>query len=200
MSVEHIVFFLEEPSAEAALSQLLPRMLGDITFELHPFSGKAQLLRRMPGRLAAYAQSLPSTHRILVVLDRDEDDCTELKEQLMALASAARLKPKRGPGPWQVACRIAIEELEAWFFGDWQAVRSAFPRVPSTVPQKAGFRDPDQIKGGTWEALERVLQAAGYFPGGLPKIEFARTVSAHMDPARNKSPSFAAFRTLLATL
>jgi hypothetical protein len=60
---------------------------------------------------------------------------------------------------------LAIEELEAWFFGDMDAVRALYPRVPETLEQRAGFRDPDAIRGGTWEALERILQRAGYFAG-----------------------------------
>lgn len=200
MNVEHVVFFVEEPSAEVALVHLLPRMLGGITFEVHQFGGKARLLSRLPARLAAYERSLPPGHRIVVVVDRDEDDCVRLKRQLLRITSNARLKPKQGEGTWQVAHRIAIEELEAWFFGDWQAVLAAYPRVPATVPKKSPYRNPDGIKGGTWEALERILQEAGYFPGGLAKIELARTISAHMEPARNASKSFGVLRSLLKTL
>ncbi|MGH7753687.1 MAG: DUF4276 family protein, partial [Gemmatimonadales bacterium] len=62
------------------------------------------------------------------------------------------------------------------------------------------FRDPDGIAGGTWEALERVLQRAGYFKAGLRKIEAARTISNNMDPDRNRSASFTAFRDALREL
>ncbi|WP_231636395.1 DUF4276 family protein [Burkholderia sp. MSHR3999] len=73
------------------------------------------------------------------------------------------------------------------------AVQAAYPRVPANLPQKAPFRDPDAILGGTWEALERVLKLAGYFSTGLRKLELARSVASHMDPAQNKSRSFQAF-------
>jgi len=99
-----------------------------------------------------------------------------------------------------VANRLAIEELEAWYFGDWAAVRAAYPRAPETIPARARYRAPDAIAGGTWEAFERVLQAAGYFAGGLRKIEAARAVAEHMDPSRNRSPSFAALRDALSEL
>ena len=93
-----------------------------------------------------------------------------------------------------------IEELEAWYFGDWQAVRRAFPRVSPTVPDRRGYRDPDAI-AGTWEAFERILQRHGYFRGGLRKTEAARVIAAHMDPARNRSKSFAVFhRTLMGAV
>ena len=75
--------------------------------------------------------------------------------------------------------RVAIEELEAWYFGDWEAVQAAYPGVNANLPQKAGFRDSDAVQGGTWEAFERVLQKARYFKNGLRKIEAARTVAEH---------------------
>ena len=96
--------------------------------------------------------------------------------------------------------RIAVEELEAWFFGDIAALANAFPGVSPTLGAQARYRDPDAIAGGTWEALQRVLQKAGYFGGGLPKIEVARTLAKHMDPARNTSSSFRQFVQGLAAL
>jgi hypothetical protein len=83
-----------------------------------------------------------------------------------------------------------IEELESWYFGDWEAVRGAYPRVSPTLPNSRGYRDPDAIRGGTWEALERQLQKAGYFAGGIRKIELARTLAPLMEPDRNTSHSF----------
>jgi hypothetical protein len=100
----------------------------------------------------------------------------------------------------QVVNRIAVEELEAWFFGDTGALRAAFPHVPPTLGQKAPYRNPDEIKGGTWEALERELQRSGYFRGGLPKIEAARTIARYMEPERNGSRSFCHFRNALVDL
>jgi hypothetical protein len=64
-------------------------------------------------------------------------------------------------------------------------------------PDKAAYRAPDKIKGGTWEAFLRVLQQAGYFTTGLRKIEAARAIAEHMVPSRNTSPSFCALRDAL---
>ena len=94
--------------------------------------------------------------------------------------------------------RVAIEELEAWYFGEWEAVRGAYPRVSRTVPQQARYRDPDAIRGGTWEAFERVLQRRGYFKTGLRKLEAARQVAAHFDPDRSRSHSFEKLRAVIA--
>jgi len=98
-------------------------------------------------------------------------------------------------GRFKVVNRIAVEELEAWFFGDVDAVRAAYPKVSLTLSAKAAYRNPDAIRGGTREALEHVLRQSGYHKQGLPKIENARTIARHMDPDRNRSRSFRCFRT-----
>lgn len=194
--LEKLIVFVEEYSMEAALELLLPKLLGDIEFQIIRFQCKDDLLLNSPNRLRGYATWLPENWRILVLVDRDDDDCSALKARLEQMAAAAGLmtKTKVGQGQcFQVVNRIAIEELEAWFFGDWSAVRAAYPRAPATIPQKAGFRDPDAINGGTWEAMERVLKRTGYFSTGLRKLELARAVAGHMEIPRNRSRSFQIF-------
>ncbi len=202
MTVEHVEVIVEEPSMEAALRVLLPKLVGDLSFEIRPHQCKDELLSRLPDRLRGYASWLPDTWRIVIVVDRDDDDCQRLKRRIDEMAKAAGLVTRSAAKgkPYSVVTRLAIEELEAWYFGDWAAVRAAYPDVPATVPNKTPFRDPDAIKGGTWEAFERVLQKAGYFSQGLRKIEAARAIAEHMDPTRNVSRSFCALRDVLAEL
>ncbi|MBS3821718.1 MAG: DUF4276 family protein [Planctomycetes bacterium] len=199
MAVSHVEVLVEEPSMEAALRVLLPRVLGDLSFDVYPHQGKADLLKRLPDRLHGYAKWLPDDYRIVVVVDRDEDVCHDLKQQLEQIASNAGLRSRSQAGgqSYQVVNRLAIEELEAWYFGDWDAVRSAYPKVPATISSQAKYRDPDAITGGTWEAFERVLKRAGYFQTGLRKIEAARAVAEHWQPQTNRSKSFCVFRDVL---
>ncbi len=201
--LEKLIVFVEEYSMEAALEQLLPKMLGEIEFQVIRFQCKDDLFKQAPERLQGYASWLPDGWRILVLVDRDDDDCAVLKGRLETMAEAAGLRSKTAAGhgqSFQVVNRIAVEELEAWFFGDWAAVQAAYPRVPNTIPQRAGFRDSDAIAGGTWEALERVLKRAGYFSTGLRKLELARLVATHMEPNRNSSRSFQAFAGAIAAV
>lgn len=194
--LEKLIVFVEEYSMEVALELLLPKLLGGIDFQIIRFQCKDDLLKNALDRLKGYAAWLPSDWRIIVVVDRDDDNFNQLKIRLERMAADAGLltKTKVGHGQqFQVVTRIAIEELEAWFFGDWTAVQTAYPRVLATVPQKAAFRDPDAIAGGTWEAIERVLKSAGYFSTGLRKLELARSVAGHMDIQCNRSRSFNAF-------
>ncbi|MCC6899952.1 MAG: DUF4276 family protein [Polyangiaceae bacterium] len=192
MTVEHVEILVEELSMEALLRQLLPRVVGQLSHQIYPYRGKADLLGKLPARLRAYARFLPDTWRIVVVLDRDDDDCVALKQELDELAKKAGLtvRASAGASDFQLVNRLAVEELEAWYFGDWDAVRAAYPRVDPNVPPQRKYRDPDAITGGTWEAFERVLRRAGYFKAGLNKIEAARAIGAHMNAGGNSSASF----------
>jgi hypothetical protein len=199
-----IEFLVEEFSAEAALINILPKILGeDTAYAIRAFSGKADLLSQLPKRLKGYRKWLPEDGRIVVLVDQDRENCLALKTRLEEAARKAGFITKtdtHGHGRFEVINRLAIEELEAWFFGDPKALVQAYPRVPATIGRKAQYRNPDAIVGGTWEALERVLKKSGYYPSGMSKVETARNISKYMDPQRNHSKSFQVFRDALIEL
>lgn len=201
MKAERLIFLVEEPSMEQFLEMLLAETFPRDSFEIHAFQGKPDLERKLGNRLRGFARWMPDTWKIIVLVDRDNDDCEQLKARLMAeaLATGLRWKSPTEPTAWQVAGRIAIEELEAWFFGDWEAVRKAYPRVPPNVASGKSFREPDSISGGTWEAFERTLQRAGYFRTGLLKVEAARSIGKYFRPDVNRSQSFRAFWSLVTS-
>lgn len=193
----HLEFLVEEPSAEAVLKALVPKILESLgaqstSFNIRVFQGKPDLLKKLPKRLRAYRKYTPPP-RIVVLLDADEEDCKALKARMDQIASEAGMTtPATSPQGFQVLNRLAVEELEAWFFGDAAALRAAYPRVSPTLEKQKRYRDPDAIKH-TWEALEGVLQQADYHRGGLEKIRAAREIAQHMAPQNNRSPSFQAF-------
>lgn len=128
MSTAHLEILVEEPSMEAFLRSFLPRLLPQgHTFEIHPFQGKNDLLGKLEARLRGNARWLPAEGRMVVVVDRDDDDCRMLKRKLDSIArkTGLRTRARSESQPWQLVNRIAIEELEAWYLGDWMAVRSA---------------------------------------------------------------------------
>jgi hypothetical protein len=200
----HIEFLVEEPSAEAALSNLVPKILGqDFSFKVHSYQGKPDLLNKLLPRLRGYKTWMPEDWRIVVLIDGDDEDCRALKDNLEGIAQRAELftKSNRTIGSYfQVLNRLAIEELEAWFFGDVEALHAAYPRVSLSLGRKARYRNPDAIRGGTWEVLERELKRVGYYSSGISKISNARMVSVHMEPERNRSKSFQVFRQGLLEL
>ncbi len=191
--LENLIAFVEEESMEAALTSILPKLIPEASFQVIRFEGKPDMLRNLTARLRGFRTWLPENWLLLVLVDRDGDSCEDLKRCLETIAAQSGLISKssgRRDSRFQVVNRVVIEELESWFFGDWEAVQRVYPKVPRTIPGNPRYSNPDAVAGGTWEALERILQRAGYFKSGLRKIELARTVSPHMVPARNTSRSF----------
>lgn len=192
----HIKFFLEELSAEVALRNILPKILSsDVICIFHAFEGKDDMLKKLP-KLMKRHQWIPNDWRIFVLIDEDRKDCHQLKGRLEAAAHEVGFVTKSSADPnedFQVVNRIAIEELEAWFFGDVEALHTAYPRIPISLQSKAKYRNPDAIQGGTSEALEHLLIQKNYYRGRIPKPTVAQNIAQHMEPSRNTSKSFQVF-------
>jgi hypothetical protein len=121
MKADHLEILVEEQSSEAFLNCVLPRILtGGQTFQIHVHQGKDDLLRKLESRIRAYSKWLPDTTRVIVLLDRDAGDCKLIKQKMEAAAATSGMATKTTAtdGLWRVANRVAIEELEAWFFGE----------------------------------------------------------------------------------
>lgn len=128
---------VEEPSMKEALDILLPSLLPPkgVDCKIIDHGSKKALLATVPARLAGYARWADPALRILVLVDRDGDDCRLLKHQLEAAALSAGLASKTAPdcrGKFQIVNRIVIEELEAWFLGDVQALSEVYSGVSPT--------------------------------------------------------------------
>ena len=190
-----IEFLLEERSAEVALKIILPKILSDdVDCIFHVSQGKPDLLKNLPTLLKGFNPPIADNRRIMVLIDEDREDCFQLKAQLEAIARAAGFVTKSSAsqeGDFQVVNQLAIEELEAWFFGDVEALQAAYPNVSRNLQCQDRYQDPDAITGGTHEALWCVLK--GYHPKRFPKTKVARKIAKHMDPCRNRSRSFQVF-------
>lgn len=192
-----IEFLLEEPSAEVALNAILPKILSNtVSYYFHVFEGKDDLLNNLPNRLKGYRPWISDDWRIIVLVDEDRQNCHELKAELEKAAHEVGFVTKSSAAPnedFQVVNRLAIEELEAWFFGDVQALHAAYPKIPENLKSKAKYRNPDAIQGGTSEALEHLLIQKNYYKGRVPKPTVAQNIAQYMEPSRNKSRSFQVF-------
>ena len=116
MTVEHVELLVEEPSMEAALRLLLPKVLGDLSFEIYQHLCKDELLLRLPQRLRGYGQRCKSDAwfrdhcRIVVVIDRDDDDCARLKRRL---CPAPLWCNKIGLPSCRISCNSVVVNPEA---------------------------------------------------------------------------------------
>ncbi len=188
---------VEEPSMEEALRLLLPKIVGKrARWKVINMRNKGRMLQKLPDRLRGYKQQIDRGEqlKVVVLVDKDTDDCHELKKTLETMARNAGLQTKTAAGigkAFHVVNRIAIEELETWFMGDTEALKSAFTSLRG-VRFPSSFNNPDN--GGTWERLHRFLRKNGIYRGSFPKIDAARKIARHMDLACNSSRSFQVFR------
>ena len=198
-------FLVEEPSAKAALEQLLPRLLpAGCTFRVRAFEGWQDLLGDLKNVLRGYHRRIlregETDLRIVVLLDGD-GICARRKASLEEKAAEAGLltKTAASPGqPFHVLNRVAVQELEAWWLGDRAAILAAYPNL-KPAHFKGLARDPDQLPKPN-DALWEVLKQGRYFASGKRKTQWATDIAPHLDPAHNTSASFRYFCAGLAAL
>lgn len=200
----HLHILVEEESMEAFLKVFISRHWPGAKgcWSVNAFKSKDELLRRLPERLRNFRNLVQQgSARILVLIDRDSDDCRDLAEKLEEMARVAGLVSIRRKSE-QIANCVVIEELESWFFGDIPALCDAYSGVPASLADQRGFRDPDAITGGVWEKLLKILQESGHFRGAkrLPKTKVAECMARKLTPDRNRSASFQYFWRTLSTM
>ncbi len=99
--------------------------------------------------------------------------------------------------PPKTLFRLAIEEMEAWYLGDREALLAAYPRAKAEVLRRY---QQDSICG-TWELLadaihpggSTAIKKAGWPLPGQVKAEWAEKIGPLLEPQRNESPSFIKF-------
>ena len=149
------------------------------------------MLGKLLSRLRAYHHTPLVFRKVVVLIDSDHQDCIELKSELEQIAAKAGLPTKTsGCESFRVVNRIVVEEPEAWFFGDVQALSSAYSSVPKSLSGRKGYEFPDKIHDPA-EKLAHLLRKE--YSGRLPKLEVAGRISRHMVAERNNSLSFQAF-------
>ncbi|MBL8395839.1 MAG: hypothetical protein JNK99_14005 [Candidatus Accumulibacter sp.] len=211
----HIEVLVEDNSGAKLVVTLLPALIGSYgephTWRVHAYKGigrlppnlaaggdpaKRALLNQLPRLLAGYGKT-PGIDAIVVVVDNDERDCKVFLGELKALLA------KCDPAP-NTLFRLAIEEMEAWYFGDRQAILSAYPKAKMAVLD-AYVQDS---LCGTWERLadavypggSAAIRKAGWPLPGQVKDEWAEAIARYMNAEENQSPSFAKFRDGILSL
>lgn len=167
-----VVFLTEERSMKALLEGLLPRLMPEMPFICIPHEGKQDLEKSIPRKLRAWRD--PEV-RFVVVRDNDGGDCHLLKERLSALCAEA--------GRADTLVRIACQQLEAWYFGEPEAMADAFGNGPlRRLGNKSKYRDPDAIQNPSRE-LARLIPE-------FQKISGAKRMASHLTRTGNHSRSF----------
>jgi hypothetical protein len=215
----HFEILVEDRSGHALLEILLPELLGTQgdphTWHIHGYKGIGRippdlasagdpanriLLDQLPRILRGYSKT-PGIDAVVVVMDTDTKDCREFLDELLELAKECNMSDR-------TLFRLAIEEMEAWYLGDRNAILEAYPRAKKAV---LDTYVQDSVCG-TWELL-----ADAVYPGGSTEIkqvgwplpgqvkrQWAEEIGLFMNVDGNATPSFCklrdGIRRLAATL
>lgn len=214
----HLIFLCEDKSGEIMLTQLLKTHLGEIsglTTEIRAYRGlgnlpsgkispselkRQTLLNDLPRIVAGLTKS-HSHHGasyqvvLVVICDLDNKDEHEFQMQLNSLLE------KHTQSRLPTFSFLAIEEGEAWFLGDIEAVLAAYPNADRAILRRY---EPDSICG-TWEVLADAVHVGGsselkksdWVTQGKCKCEWATKITPHINIDRNQSPSFRKFGSFI---
>ena len=211
----HIEFLVEDSSGGKLLAQLLPRILGEYgashTWRMKAYKGigripqglsakadpaKRMLLDQLPRLLQGYGKT-PGIDAVVVVLDTDWRDCKDFLQELKSLVQGCKSAPR-------TLFRLAVEEMEAWYLGDREALMKAYPRAKRDVLD----RYVQDSVCGTWELLAdavytggiAAIRKAGWPLPGQIKHAWAEKIGPFMSINQNTSPSFGKFRDGLSRM
>ena len=181
--MSEIVFFLEEPSAEALLQTMLPRVLrSETSFRCVVFEGKQDLEKQLVRRLRGYRT--PQA-RLVVLRDQDSADCKTVKHGLRQKCLEA--------GRPEAIVRIACRELESWYLADLAAVEKALDQKGlSRLQNKRRYQEPDKLQSPS-RVLSRLAPS-------YQKIGGSRAIGPHLALDNPRSRSFVHFITAIRSL
>jgi len=201
----HIEVLVEDSSGAVLMGHLMPKLLGEAvsahTWRIHNYKGigripkkmtphtdvaKKTLLDNLPRLLEGYGQT-PGYDAVLVLVDTDDRNVAAFRRELKQVLAQC-------PNAPQTVFGLATEEIEAWYFGDREALLEAYPRADKKVLNKY---QQDAVCG-TWEMLAdalvkggaTALKKQGFYKAGEFKHECANRIGPLMDVMRNQSPSF----------
>lgn len=203
-----IELLVEGQTDKVAIGLLLPKIIGAYgnphKWQIHKHRGIGKLLdnpltspsakdptllHNLPSKLRAYGKENDANLAIVVLVDLDDrTDCVAFKASMVALLKHCKPQPR-------VIFRIAIEELEAWYLGDRDAVLKTYPSADCR--EFDSYNQDDQC--GTWEKMADVV-----YPGGRHALKrarrdldekrvWAKNIVPNMKIENNKSKSFQVF-------
>jgi hypothetical protein len=213
----HLIFLIEDQSGEVFIKNILSKIIGPesdkYSKEIHSYKGCGKIpenihkhpnpshrfiLEQLPKLLNGFARSYENIdYTIIVLIDNDNRNCQEFKQELLSIQTKCRNKPN-------VFFRIAIEEFEAWHFGDKNAIKKAYPKAKDNV---LNSYIQDSICN-TWEKLADAIFPGGsvelkkkpWYEIGKIKYEWAQNITPFIDIENNQSSSFKCFLNKLREL
>jgi hypothetical protein len=181
--MKELVFFLEEKSAQAMLEGFLPRALAGKWEVTHRatyvvFEGKRDLESKLGKKLNKWLN--PNSY-FIIIRDTDSGDCVKILDNLKSICQRS--------GKINFLIRLAIKELESWYFGDLAGVEKGLGVANLVKYQvKKKYRDPDAISSPSNE-LRKITN------GEYQKVSGSRKIGQHLSINQNRSGSYNRFLT-----
>ncbi len=165
----HFEILVEDISGKTALEILVPKIidLEKHTFRIHAYKGagripknlqsksdpkKRILLDQLPRLIQGHGKTFSTipnySAALIIICDLDDRCLSTFRKELLDCAN------KCTPKPETYFC-IAIEEGEAWYLGDLEAIRKAYPNAKSSILNT--YVNDDIC--GTWEKLADAIFA-----------------------------------------
>ena len=214
----HFEVLIEDQSGKKALDILIPKIIGKkhtsrvISYrgvgripknlQSHTDASNRILLDRLPELLKGYGRTYannPARYStvLIVVCDLDNKCLKIFRQKLLNVLNECNSEI-------ETRFCIAVEEGEAWFFGDIRAIKAAYPKAKDNVLNN--YKN-DSICG-TWELLAeavftgglRALKKKGKQAVGREKSVWAEKITPYMNVDENVSPSFRYFRDKIREL
>lgn len=204
----HFEILVEGQSELTALSILIPKIVGEYgnphTWKTHKHRGLGRLpdapenapnpadptlLHQLPAKLRAYSKTPEENRIVIVLLDLDDKNMDTFLRQLNHLLVFCE-------NDFKPLFEFAVEELEAWYLGDRNALLLYNPNMRLNVLEEY---QQDAICG-TWELLLKADDPALLRQGKRNKYilekkrDWAKGITVNMDINKNSSPSFNKFR------
>lgn len=144
------------------------------------------LLDQLGMRLKAAART---GDRVLALIDNDGDDCARRKAWMTDVhARVAALSPAAPP---TAKFRVVMQETEAWYLADGQAIRRAFRGADlRRVPQH-----PEQVS----DAAESFARVVGELDTRR-KVQWAEAIAPYLNLANPRANSLAAVLDAVSAL
>jgi len=174
--MSELVFFLEEPSAEAMLQGLLPRILPqNTTPRFIVFEGKQDLEKQLVKKIRNY--KVPDA-QFIIMRDKDAGDCCQIKRNLVEKCIEA--------GKPDALVRIACHELESWYLGDLAAIERGLEKSRLIhLQDKPVYAHPDDHPSPS-RTLQKLVPE-------YQKVGCSRAIGPYLDPENTRSNSFKVF-------
>ena len=172
------VIMVEEQSIEEVTKIIVRRLGIENQIVVIPHNGKNDLEKSFPRKILNWKK--PERTRFVICRDNDGLNCTLLKQRLKDLV------PKNAQHDFKL--RLVMNELEAWYLGDLNALNLAGLITKGTVAQnlnKKTFKFPEHVSKAKLE-FKKLVKSGG-------QITLARKIAPHLDLQNERCKSFKHF-------